>query len=173
MKRKAVSPVLAVLLMIAVSVALSVVMFTWSQGFLSNQVSAVDSQTSEVSTASQSRVMIELAYADSSSDKVIIFVRNIGTITTEIGSVIIEGHPNNYGFKDRWVVLVDGSLTKMPSGISVSPDSASSYTLQKGASLKIEIDKGSTSADIQSGDYLLVEIHTKSGNVAQYGFTVR
>jgi flagellin-like protein len=45
--RRAVSPVLATLMMVAVAVALSVIIFTWSQGFLS--------QTGEAASGQQQR----------------------------------------------------------------------------------------------------------------------
>ena len=42
--KKAVSPVLATLLMVAIAVSMSVIMFTWSQGFLSTTSEASSSQ---------------------------------------------------------------------------------------------------------------------------------
>jgi flagellin-like protein len=42
--RRAVSPVLATLMMVAVAVALSVIIFTWSQGFLSQTGEAASGQ---------------------------------------------------------------------------------------------------------------------------------
>ena len=57
--KRGVAPVLATLLMIAVAVAMSVIIFMWSQGFLSGTSGAAQSQTSQQNIAAQSSISIE------------------------------------------------------------------------------------------------------------------
>ncbi len=58
-KKKGSSPVLAILLMIAVAVAMGIIIFMWSQGFLSGTSGAAQSQTSAQNVAAQSSISIE------------------------------------------------------------------------------------------------------------------
>ena len=60
-KRKAVAPVLATLMMIAVAVAMSVIIFVWSQGFLSQTSAAAGGQQSQQNLAASSGISIEAA----------------------------------------------------------------------------------------------------------------
>ena len=97
-KRKAVAPVLATLLMIAVAVAMSVIIFMWSQGFLSQTSSSTGSQQGAQNQAAQSSIAIESATfqlnttntgtnvtAATSGSTVII--RNVGAVAITLGSI--------------------------------------------------------------------------------------
>ena len=57
--KRGVAPVLATLLMIAVAVAMSVIIFMWSQGFLAGTSGAAQSQTSQQNIAAQSSISLE------------------------------------------------------------------------------------------------------------------
>jgi len=57
--RRAVSPVLATLLMIAVAVSMSVILFVWSQNFLASTSEAASSQQQAQNVAAQSSIAIE------------------------------------------------------------------------------------------------------------------
>jgi flagellin-like protein len=90
--KKAVSPVLATLLMIAVAVSMSVIIFMWSQGFLATTSEAASSQQSAQNIAAQSSISIEAVYMDTShTDRLDIIARNVGTVKEKIGAVYIEG----------------------------------------------------------------------------------
>jgi len=88
--KKAVSPVLATLLMIAVS--MSVIIFMWSQGFLSTTSEAASAQQSAQNIAAQSSIAIEATYFDpADTSHFDIVVRNVGTVKEKIGGVYIDG----------------------------------------------------------------------------------
>src|SRR3990172_11988450 len=102
-KRKAVAPVLATLLMIAVAVAMSVIIFMWSQGFLSQTSSSTGSQQGAQNQAAQSSVNIETAlfklnttntYAngtESNHGRMTLIVRNVGSVAVTVGSITVTG----------------------------------------------------------------------------------
>ena len=118
-RKRGVAPVLATLLMIAVAVAMSVIIFMWSQGFLAGTSGAAQSQTSQQNIAAQSSISLEtIAFGLSpsglksvelddgslpigqttddslpvNSDQYIqVVVRNVGGIAVSIGGVTING----------------------------------------------------------------------------------
>jgi len=117
--KRGVAPVLATLLMIAVAVAMSVIIFMWSQGFLSGTSGAAQSQTSQQNVAAQSSISLEtIAFGLSPSglksvelddasppgglttdDSDVLFsdqyiqlvVRNVGGIAVSLGGITING----------------------------------------------------------------------------------
>lgn len=129
--KRGVAPVLATLLMIAVAVAMSVIIFMWSQGFLSGTSGAAQSQTSQQNVAAQSSISIEtiafgltpssltqISLNDTTADGVVqnisplgdsqdqyiqLVVRNVGGIAISIGGVTINGqiHQLSVGNKAR------------------------------------------------------------------------
>ena len=183
-KRKAVSPVLATLLMIAVAVALAVVIFTWSQGFLSSTSSAVGTEQGAQNIAAQSQITIENVIADSTSgsESVKIMVRNVGSVTVNVSSIQIQGMPSNSGFKNFLTALVNSSSTGIqtvkPDGSGVYPDnfttSSGSYTLSKGDGtvITVKLSSANTGWKPASGDFITVKVTTTAGSFAQYSVTV-
>jgi archaeal type IV pilus assembly protein PilA len=129
MKRKAVAPVLATLMMIAVAVAMSVIIFVWSQGFLSQTSSAAGGQQSQQNIAAQSSLSIESAvFSDSGSSgtnygAITIVVRNVGSVGETLGSILITGVPTNVGLQDSLICSVSGSQTASDQayGVACSP----------------------------------------------------
>mgnify|MGYP000595485383 CR=1 FL=1 len=97
--KKAVSPVLATLLMIAVAVSMSVILFMWSQGFLATTSEAASSQQQAQNVAAQSSITIEsVQFTDAKDDAgstitngddkaVKIVVRNVGTSKITLAQV--------------------------------------------------------------------------------------
>src|SRR3990172_7857215 len=85
-KRKAVAPVLATLLMIAVAVAMSVIIFMWRKGFLSQTSSSTGSQQGAQNQAAQSSIAIEVATFDLTTNSSTVIVRNVGAVSISIGS---------------------------------------------------------------------------------------
>src|SRR3990172_7678831 len=98
-KRKAVAPVLATLLMIAVAVAMSVIIFMWSQGFLSQTSQSTGSQQGAQNQAAQSSITIEVATFQptnsTSVSKASVIVRNVGAVAINIGSLTVTGISSN------------------------------------------------------------------------------
>ncbi len=183
-RRKAVSPVLATLLMIAVAVALAVVIFTWSQGFLSSTSSAVGTEQGAQNIAAQSQIAIEnvIVNPTSGSESIKIIVRNVGSVTVNVSSIQIQGMPSNSGFKNFLTAIVNddsnGIQTVTPSGHGVDTgdfsSSSGSYTLSKGSGTVITVDLSGADTGWKpaSGDFITVKVTTTVGSFAQYSVTV-
>ena len=148
--RRAVSPVLATLMMVAVAVAMSVIIFTWSQGFLSQTGEAASAQQAAQNVAAQSGILIE-AVTFSGSNQIIAYVRNVGaaTVTVDSAEVVIRT-------AGATKVDVQTSLGK-----SIDPRDAESVT--------ITLSGGIT---FSSGDVVTVKLITTVGTFAQATYTV-
>jgi flagellin-like protein len=145
--RRAVSPVLATLMMVAVAVALSVIIFTWSQGFLSQTGEAAAGQQASQNIAAQSGILIESATF--SSNSVDVTVRNVGKVTVTLGRYYItqsSGGTTNYYSDD----ISD----------TLPPASATTITLTP------------TGASFASGDIVTIKITTTAGTFAQATYIV-
>jgi len=135
-RRKAVAPVLATLMMIAVAVAMSVIIFVWSQGFLSQTSSAAGGQQSQQNIAAQSSVSIELVSFTSATSAstgcptsagtecaMTIVIRNVGAVAETLGSLTVTGSSSNSGFSGTFVVP---TLACTP-GNTLNPVAAGGY----------------------------------------------
>jgi hypothetical protein len=184
--KKAVAPVLATLLMIAVAVSMSVIIFMWGQGFLSQTSESTGAQQGAQNQAAQSSIAIESVLFDAANNKTTIVIRNVGAVAISIGSISITGISANAGFTGYITVSIPSSGTidtnyiSKSSGatITVEPDTASSYqNIAKGDSLTVSItaSQSGTAAndnDIKSGDVITIKVTTTAGTFAQASYTV-
>jgi flagellin-like protein len=92
--KKAVSPVLATLLMIAIAVSMSVILFMWSQNFLATTGEATAGQQAVQIRAAQSSIALE-SVSFRSATRMEIVARNTGSANINIGGVYINGLPIN------------------------------------------------------------------------------
>ena len=151
--RRAVSPVLATLMLVAVAVALSVIIFTWSQGFLSQTGEAASAQQAAQNIAAQSGIIIEsVTFTTGPSGSISITVRNVGAVSVELGRAVATGYPTNTGFKTS-----EDTTTFSPSA-----------TLSKGEAATATI----SGVNISSGDVITIKVTTKAGTFAQGTYTV-
>jgi len=81
--KKAVSPVIATLLMIAVAVAASVIVYVWSAGLLGTLMGGGGAQVKE-------QVILE-AYDWSTSSALKLYLRNVGSTDVEIAAIYVGG----------------------------------------------------------------------------------
>lgn len=184
--RKAVAPVLATLLMIAVAVSMSVIIFMWSQGFLANTSSSTGSQQGAQNQAAQSSISIEAITATPSgglSDGVVnhgnltVFVRNVGAVQVTIASIILEGTSSNTGFNRTLSTALSISGTSViatstpatlrtceakATGVCTSHETLNGATGQNTTSC-------TASATVKCNRALIVPSSTTSLNVAKGG----
>ena len=121
LNRKAVSPVIAVLLMIAIAVAASILVYVWSMGLIG---------TLQTGGGQQVREQIELdAYSwNSTSGSMDLYLRNVGSSSVEVDAIYIEGALKaNPGT----VLNVLGPATK------ITVNSGTSYTAGVAYSIKV------------------------------------
>ena len=83
MKRRGISPVIAVLLLIVIAVAAAVVTYIWLTGYIGGlQPQAEYEQLEE-------RIKIEAVSYDSSAQTVTVYFRNIGDVSTTVSSAFV------------------------------------------------------------------------------------
>ena len=92
MKSRDISSIMATLLMIAVAVSVSIIIFMWSQGFLSNSMQA--SASSEKTSSVLGAITIESVSINNVTRTMTITIRNIGLPTLHIRSILVQ---NNHG----------------------------------------------------------------------------
>ena len=149
-KRKAVAPVLATLLMIAVAVAMSVIIFMWSQGFLSNTSSATGSQQGAQNVAAQSSINIE-STTHSFPSTLTLYIRNVGSVSVTLGQCILSGISSNVGFRDSAIQTI-----------------FTASTISKGTSTSATI----TTSGIIAGDVITSKCTTNVGTFASSQYLV-
>lgn len=142
LKKKGSAPVLATLLMIAVAVAMGIIIFMWSQGFLGGTSGAAQSQTSAQNVAAESSISIDgvgwgistegitivsinqttvgdatvTNNTSSGNEYIRIAVRNVGGIGLSIGGVAINDQLQELTFIQG--PINSTRLSFMPFGLS-------------------------------------------------------
>ena len=178
-KRKAVAPVLATLMMIAVAVAMSVIIFVWAQGFLSQTSSAAGGQQSQQNIAAQSSISIDSAtFSVGSGGSVTMVVRNVGSVTETLGSLLVQGSPSNTNGNGFTASGICTTFTASPSGCSgvtgaTVSASVMSGDLKKGDADVITFTFGTTGGNyLADGDIINIKVATTAGTFATQQYTV-
>jgi flagellin-like protein len=146
--RRAVSPVLATLMMVAVAVAMSVIIFTWSQGFLSQTGEAASGQQAQQNIAAQSGIAIDGVTFNMTSRTATVYVRNVGTVTITPAKVIAT----NLSTREQ----VTNSTSFNPA--SLNPG--------EGASVDVNF------SNLDSGNIVIFRVTTTKGTFAQATYVV-
>ncbi len=151
-KNQAVAPVLATLLMIAVAVSMSVIIFMWSQGFLSQTSESTGAQQGSQNQAAQSSIAVETVTFSGTTATV--YFRNVGAVSITPALLTAQGLSSNTGFT--------GTATNSSALVS------GTGTLAKG----IGGNEALTLSGLTSGDVLTFKITTTVGTFAQGTYTV-
>jgi flagellin-like protein len=122
LNRKAISPVIATLLMIAIAVAASILVYVWSMGLVGSLQGTGGQQTREQ--------LIMEAYDATGEDTWVLYLRNVGPTTSTIAAVYVEGKPVNSSGTSSYPPGESGALT-----ITLPDD----FTLVGGAAYTIKI----------------------------------
>ena len=111
-KRKAVSPVIATLLMIAIAVAAAILVYVWSMGLVGTLQGTGGQQTRE-------QLILE-AYDATGTATWTLYVRNVGPTNSTISAVYVEGTPVTVGGTTSLTPGASGTvtLTNLPSTTS-------------------------------------------------------
>ena len=80
---KGISPVVATVLLIIISVGLAALLYAWATGWFGTT-------TQGTSQAPKASIMIDTVSYDSTTGQVTVYVRNIGTVTINISAVYIK-----------------------------------------------------------------------------------
>jgi len=144
--KKAVSPIIATLLLILIAVAAGVIIYVWTTSYIGTQIGTAGGQETLVITNVK-------YYVNASSNKLDVTIVNQGSseITISTSSIIRVFNSSN-----NTLVAIGTSLT--PASVTISPGAASTFTVTLNNPL------------IKGHSYVL-EITTTKGNVAVYTFT--
>jgi len=121
LNRKAISPVIATLLMIAIAVAASILVYVWSMGLVGSLQGTGGQQTREQ--------LIMEAYV-ATATPFTLYIRNVGPTTSVIAAVYVEGISASFGGSITYAPGSTGTLIVTPS---------SSITLTPGAAYVVKI----------------------------------
>ncbi len=149
-KNAAVAPVLATLLMIAVAVAMSVIIFMWSQGFLAQTSTSTGAQQSAQNQAAQSSIAIETITFSGTTATV--YFRNVGAVSITPALLTAQGISSNTGF----------------TGTSTNSTNLTSGSIARGAGSSNIM----TLSGLAPGDVVTFKITTTAGTFAQGTYTV-
>ena len=139
--------------MIAVAVAMSVIIFMWSQGFLAGTADSTGSQQGAQNQAAQSSISIEATVFSTANQNATVIVRNVGAVQVKIGNLIATGISSNVG------------------GFATSNITAVDVDLPKGDSENISLGWGFL-GNVNSGDVVTIKVTTDKGTFAQQSYTV-
>ena len=118
-RRKALSPVIATLLMVAIAVAASIITYVWAMGLLGGLMGTGGTQTKE-------QLILE-AYDWKTTGTISLIFRNVGSAQVSIAAVYLEGVTLN---PTASTVAIAGTVSySLPvAGLTITP--GASYTLK-------------------------------------------
>ena len=132
---KAISPVVATVLLVAIAIALALSLYAAQQGWLADQLAGL-SRTS-------STVVVEEAFYNGTGEFVL-YVRNAGAENVNISRVYIE-HPDGY----VELVNINPEITIAPGDVAaVSATSAKAITSGAVYRLQVVADDGATASTV-------------------------
>ena len=123
---RAVSPVIATLLMIAIAVAAAILVYVWSMGLVGTLQGTGGQQTRE-------QLIVE-AYVATASP-LTLYIRNVGPTTSVVAAVYIEGVKATIGGVTSYSPGATGTLT-------INPGSGQTLTVGVGYTVKVVTASG-------------------------------
>ena len=122
LRRKGISPVIAVLLLIVIAVAAAILTYVWLTGYMGTLQSQAGTQQV------QERIKIEGVKIDTDNDQVdAVYVRNIGDVSVKIADIYIMDSSGNV-------------IEKISSTATLNPESTSTLSV----SMSTKLSEGST-----------------------------
>lgn len=121
MRRKALSPVIATLLMVAIAVAAAIITYVWSMGLLGGLMGTGGQQTKE-------QLVID-AYDWTTTGSLKLYLRNVGTVGSEVDKMYVEGV--DQAFAPATGVIAPATRTaQITVTVTVTVTAGVSYTLK-------------------------------------------
>jgi flagellin-like protein len=123
LNRKAISPVIATLLMIAIAVAASILVYVWSMGLVGSLQGTGGQQTRE------QLIMEAYVATNTAKDETwILYMRNVGPTTVKVAAVYIEGI--SAGFSPTDFSLNPGDSDQLTVTLPMAVNPGSAYTVK-------------------------------------------
>ncbi len=135
LNKKAISPIIAVLLLIAIAVAAAIITYMWVMGFIGT--------ATMTATAAQGQIVVESweiipegAGEPSGTDVAILYIRNTGSVAVTIESVYVDGKletisPNYTSTATTEVTytLAEGTVTYTCGPAEISPGQLAAFVV--------------------------------------------
>jgi flagellin-like protein len=118
---RAVSPVIATLLMIAIAVAAAILVYVWSMGLVGTLQGTGGQQTREQ--------LIMEAYDATSSTSWKLYIRNVGPASISVTAVYVEGVPAAFSLNPTGPISPGNSAT-LTVTVPITPASGAAYTVK-------------------------------------------
>jgi flagellin-like protein len=159
-ERKAISPIIATLLLILIAIAAGVVVYAYVLGFVGNSTGGQPSGTSDLS--------IDTASGVSSSGSVTAYVRNVGGTSATISSFYILDSTGTIVSGGSFIGTASTPYATCPSsGAGVSAASQIPCTLAPQSTLLIKVTSG---VAMSSSNSYTIKVTTTDGSVFTYTF---
>lgn len=130
LNKKAISPIIAVLLLIAIAVAAAIITYMWVMGFVGT--------ATMTATAAQGQIVVESQeiipeYADpDNTDVAILYIRNTGSVSVVVESVYVNGKLEtispNYA-SPTTIVTSYGGVTYTCGPAEISPGQLATFVV--------------------------------------------
>jgi flagellin-like protein len=118
-RRKALSPVIATLLMVAIAVAAAIITYVWAMGLLGGLMGTGGTQTKE-------QLILE-AYDWKTLTSLSLTIRNVGSTEVSIAAIYLEGASLN---PVSTAVSIANTVTYSGLSVGITYTSGASYTLK-------------------------------------------
>ena len=154
---RAISPVVATALLVLIAVAVSVLLYTWVSGTVSMQPTG--------SQAMQARLVIDDVSFNKSSNKLTIYIRNVGSIPANLSAIYIVNATSGEALQSNTTAYVYNGTTfiyKPLSKVMVTP----------GGVVELQVNL-SNKVTLKPGDVILVKVVPRNGVTATYVKTIR
>ena len=158
-KRRAVSPVIATVILVAVTITVAVAVSYWMSG-ISSQYTAFE------------KVEIQSGYATLSADAtgatkwvITIELKNTGTATATLTSVFINDVPvTAYGIENGLTGLLPGAtIAEAAEKTGTSIESPDGLPIESGAGDTVYVYIGSSYASLSPGTTINIKLHSAGG----------
>jgi flagellin-like protein len=118
---RAVSPVIATLLMIAIAVAAAILVYVWSMGLVGTLQGTGGQQTREQ--------LIMEAYDATDLTTWLLYLRNVGPTNINVAAVYVEGTPAHFDLDPPGTITPGGSAN-LKLEVPFTPTSGAAYTVK-------------------------------------------
>jgi len=143
MNKKAISPLIATILLIVVAVALIAIVLTWGKSFTQDSLA----ETTDIVDTACAGAAIQVSDCSISNDNLMVFyVRNIGTTYT-------------FPAEDIFTIDVVGDNSKYASGVAINHDAGVTWAgLAPGSMTQVKLDLTDVDGDISGGTFYDVTV---------------
>ena len=89
LNKKAISPIIAVLLLIAIAVAAAIITYMWVMGFIGAATMTTTAAQGQITVESW-KIIPESDDKSNSEDRVVLYIRNTGSVSVSVESVYVD-----------------------------------------------------------------------------------